>query len=200
MRSSSREALILEGNALFKKSGEMPSASSIFSLLRASPSNARATQSRGRRGLRLLAAGLWQTLHALAGPDVVFCEPPAWHLEGIGDLWESAWHRAFVVRFQVVEFHDRAVRGDVGDGQGQLGVPHPEGHGSGVWHDEQHARIVCEFCAEHEACGAFMLLVGGFRVDRLSTDREIGGRESMLGLCLSGNQLHRQKSQERNKK
>ena len=116
MRSSSREALILEGNALFKKSGEMPSASSIFSLLRASPSTARATQSRVRSGLRLLAAGLWQALHALAGPDVVFCEPPAWHLEGIGDLWESAWHRAFVVRFQVVEFHDRAVRGDVGDG------------------------------------------------------------------------------------
>lgn len=127
-----------------------------------------------------------QAAYVLAGPDVVFRKPSAWHFEGEGDLREAARHGLLVVGLEVVEFHDGSIGCDVCDGERDFGVPHPEGNRAGLRHDEKHAGIGCEFFSEHEARRALVFFIGDFGTDCFAADSEVGDRQFRLGLRLRG--------------
>jgi hypothetical protein len=135
----------------------------------------------GIRGLvGLGGGGGGEAVDFVAGEDFVFLEPTLGDLEGVEVVAEGAADHGFIKGLHVVDLADDAGGVDVGDGEGDEGVVHPEAHGLGLGEDEEHGLSVGEFGASHESDGAGFGGVGDFGLEGGGAEAEGGGGESGL--------------------
>jgi hypothetical protein len=116
----------------------------------------------------------------VAGEDFVFLEPALRDFEGIDVVAEGAADHGFIEGLHVVDFADDAGGVDVGDGEGDEGVVHPETHRLGLGENEEHGLSVGEFGAAHESDGAGFRGVGDFGLKGGSAEAQGGLGESGL--------------------
>lgn len=117
----------------------------------------------------------------VAGEDFVFLEPALGDFQGIDEVAEGAVDRGGVQGLHVVDFANDAGGVDVGDGQGDEGVFHPEAERLRLGEDEEHGVSVGEFSAAHEPDGAGFGGVGDLGFQGGGADAEGGSGERGLG-------------------
>ena len=65
--------------------------------------------------------------------------------------------RLLGLRLHVLEIDDAAVASDKCDGQGQVGIMHPEASHLRVFVNEQHALVASQCAAIHQALAVFVV-------------------------------------------
>jgi hypothetical protein len=86
-----------------------------------------------------------------ADADLVAFEPALLHFQDVLDVVGDSRNGSLIQRLHVVDFEDIAGRVDVGAGQGQERIAHPERNALRLGEDENHAFVLAHFLAEHHA-------------------------------------------------
>jgi len=137
----------------------------------------------------------WKSLDPIARFDPVPDEPTPVHFQGV-----LSRPRRDIIRevpgVHVEDVQDGPLPVHVGDAQGDEGVLHPKGTRRRTFKNEEHALVLAQFLAEHQAHLLGRRRVGHFHLDLLPPDLHPDQGKGRLGLGSTGPAKEEQPGQE----